>query len=126
ATQAWSIPMRPPPASTTLEAALTIPVNIHVSADEQIIAESGEIDLAKANRIRQAIHALAANRTDCLAAADDHRCHVCVGLVDQPLIEECCVQLPTAFHQKAQKIPPPELFQQRRQRDAVAGVGGQA
>src|SRR6266566_1534336 len=120
------MPMRPRSASTTLETALTIPVNIHVSTDQHIISESGEVDFAQANRVAQSFHSLTANGTDCLTAADDHWGHVCVNLVDQALVEERRMQLASAFHQKAQELAVPELLQQRRQRDAVPGFRGQA
>src|SRR5438445_11586307 len=101
------MPMRPRSASTTLVTALTIPVNIHVSTDQHIISESGEVDFAQANCVAQSFHALTANGTDCLTAADDHWGHVCVNLVDQALVGERRMRPPHALHQKAPGLAVP-------------------
>src|ERR1700687_5947200 len=45
ATWAWSIPMRPASATATVATALTIPVNICVPGNYEVVAQPGEIQL---------------------------------------------------------------------------------
>src|SRR5207302_5381973 len=80
---AWSIPTRPRSASTTLATALTIPVNIDVSADEEIIAETRHVEVPKGHRISQVLDSLAAEWAGRVAATDELRRDVGVDLVDQ-------------------------------------------
>src|SRR2546430_3244381 len=57
-TAAWSMPTRPCLASTTLATVLTIPVNTWVCADEDVISEAGEVDVAYRDGIVQMLDAV--------------------------------------------------------------------
>src|SRR2546430_12231641 len=59
-TAAWSMPTRPCLASTTLATALTIPVNTWVCADEDVISEAGEVDVAYRRGLVQMLDAVSA------------------------------------------------------------------
>src|SRR3989442_7905646 len=61
-TAAWSMPTRPCLASTTLATALTIPVNTWVCADEDVISEAGEIDVAYLSGIVSILHSVSPQR----------------------------------------------------------------
>src|ERR1700704_4260308 len=119
------MPRRLPSASTTLETALTIPVNIYVPRDQQIVAKPGRIELAKDDCFGQVLDAGAAEGTGRFAPSDEPRRDVSVNLVHQALREEACVHLAAAFHQEAEDAPFAELVQQWFQRHATVGGGGQ-
>src|SRR5215469_14110465 len=111
---------RPGRASTTLATALTIPVNI--GGDQEIIAESGDVEITQARRVVEVFDPRAAKRAWRFAAADQHRRHVSKDPVDQTGLEESGVDLSPSFHQDAQEVAPAELLEKGFEVDAAVGV----
>src|SRR5437879_5857854 len=124
-TAAWSMPTRPCLASTTLATALTIPVNTWVCADEDVISEAGEVDVAYRSGIAQMLDAVSAEWPGGVFTPDKLRRYVRVNLVDQALGEEGGVYLPPTFYEQADQVALAELVEQVWQRDAAAVGGGQ-
>src|SRR5438309_6152031 len=121
---ACSIPRRLGSAATTLPTPLTIPVNI--SADQEIIAESGKVEIAQADCVFQVVDSAAADWPDRLATADHLWRDVCIDLVNEALGKERSVELAAPFHQKADQVAPAQLVQKSRERHALIGSGREA
>src|SRR5690349_8928183 len=121
--QAWSMPIRSPRTSTTLEVALTIPVNI--SADQEIIAEPGHIHLVQRLCAVEPLDAETAQRAGRVMAADEPGSDVCVDLVDQVGFEQGGVHLRSAFDQNAEDVALAELVHQVLEADTSGFCGGQ-
>src|SRR6185312_1330090 len=116
---------RPRSASTTLETALTIPVNIHVCRDHEVATEAGGLEVVELDRQTEALDARAADGARRAAAPDHDWGEEGVDLVHQPLVEERRVDLAAPFHQQAQDAPAAKLFQQRGELDAPLRGGGE-
>src|SRR5258706_4976312 len=115
------MPMRPRSTKTTLETALTIPVNIHVSADQDVIPQRHDVGVAQAEGVAQAPDSLPADWTGDLGATDQPGRDVRVDLVDQPRGQKRGVRLGTAFDKKAQDASLSQLVEQRLDRNPPVG-----
>src|SRR5438874_3025756 len=113
------MPRRPSFASTTLATALTIPVNICVGADQDVIPEADEVEVGEPGGIAQMLDAFSAERPGCVLAPDEPRRDVRVNLVDEALGEEGRVDLPTALYEQADQVALAELVEQGWQRDTA-------
>src|SRR5262249_6200565 len=113
------MPMRPRSAETTLEIALTIPVNIYVSADQDVTTEGRDVDVAQWHRILQTVSPTAGNRPGSLAAPDQFRRYVRVNLVCKSRGQECGVRFAATFDEEAEKASLSELVEQFVERDAA-------
>src|SRR5439155_14676275 len=91
-------------ALPALATALTIPVNICVGADQDVIPEAGEVEVGEPGGIAQMLDAFSAERPGRVLAPDEPRRDVRVNLVDEALGEEGCVDLPTALYEQADQV----------------------
>src|SRR5260370_10194203 len=85
---ACSMPSLFASASTTVPTPLTIPVNIDVPRDQNLIAKHRRIRLAQLDRIHKVQHSSAAHRSRCVATPDHRRCDVDLNLVHETAVEE--------------------------------------
>src|SRR5438309_1128953 len=101
---AWSIPRRAASVTTTLATALTIPVNIHVPGQEDVIPEADHVEVGHAGGLGQRGEAFTAQRTGRLAPADEPGRNVRMHLVHEALGEHCRVDLTATFDQDAEDV----------------------
>src|SRR6267154_5483505 len=113
-------------ALTTFATALTIPVNIHVSSEEQVVAKADVIEIAEVRGLSQVFHAVSAQGSGRVAAADQTGRDIGVDLVDEALCKERCMYLAAALDEQAEHSASSELIEQWQQRDSTVGRGGQS
>src|SRR5665213_4072275 len=99
AIDAWSMPMRLPSAWTTLETALTIPVNIHVSSYQEVGAEPGRIELAQSDSLGKVLDSGSPKRTRRFATPDETWRDIRVDLVHQAFRDKRCVNRAAPLYQ---------------------------
>src|SRR5260370_4375274 len=120
------MPRRLASARTTSETALTIPVNIHISGDQEIVAQSDKVQLVKVGGSGKVVDSFARQGTRRFAAADQARCEICVHLVDQGLCEERGVDFCATFDHEAQHAALAQLIEQGWEAHPAVGASWQA
>src|SRR6266850_1098802 len=120
------MPIRLRSALTTLATALTIPVNIHVSREEQVVPKPDVIQVAELRGFGQAFHACSTQGSGGIPAADQTGRDVRVDLVHQAFGEERGMDLGAALDEQAEQAAVAELVEERGQRDSAVRGGGQA
>jgi hypothetical protein len=87
-------------------------VNIHVSSDQQIIANPSRVDIAKLDGITQPHDAFACHGPRGVASADDDGSDVRVHFVDKPCGEKRSVNTGAPLDEHAEKASAPEFVEQ--------------
>src|SRR4029077_225863 len=103
--------MRPRSRETTLATALTIPVNIHVPAEEDVIPERHDVGFVQPERVAHVLNTASTDRTRSPLATYQPGRDVGVDLVDQPSGQKGGVRLRTAFDKKAQDASLSQLIE---------------
>src|ERR1700730_14739214 len=117
------MPIRLRSALTTFATALTIPVNIYVSSEQEIVAQADVVQVAELRGVGQVFDPDAPQRAGCLAATDKARGDIRVDLVYKACREERGMDLGAALDEKAEHSALPQLVEQRQERDAAVRGG---